>query len=311
MSEPLTSRVHPDFHPMLKFPAPDFQKPWLVAFLRAYARLNFAFTRAPRWVSVQKHTVAGSHQAVSITHFTNTQITGQRPVIIFYHGGGFVMPAFGFHKALLFEYMEGANCDAVFVDYGLSPEHKASDILPQCFSVLEWARKQAQINANKIAVVGDSAGGAIAASVAQMAFEQIGEGAVACQLLIYPVTDNSLSTESTKAFHDSPCWSGKASAQMWRAYDASSSPHAVPMLLNSVKGLAPAYIETAEVDPLHDEGVAFANKLKAAGVDVCLHDTHGTVHGFDSTLQSSITLNSIKKRSEFLRNHFGEGGVSA
>ena len=311
MSESLKLQVHPDFHPMLKFPAPDFEKRWLVGFLRAYARLNFALTRAPRWVSAKKHTVMSSHQTVSITHFTNTQITGQRPVIIFYHGGGFVMPAFGFHKALLFKYMKGANCDAIFVDYGLSPEHNASDILSQCFGVFEWARKQAQIDATKIALAGDSAGAAIAASVAQMAVEQFSEGAVVCQLLIYPVTDNSLSTDSTKAFHDSPCWSGKASAQMWQAYDANSSPHAVPMLLNSVKRLAPAYIETAEIDPLHDEGVAFAEKLKAAGVEVELQEIQGTVHGFDSTLQSSITLSSIKKRCEFLRNQLGKGEVSA
>ncbi len=305
MSESLTSRVHPDFHSMLKFPAPDFEKPWLVAFLRVYARLNFALTSVPRWTLAKKYTVTGSHRTVSITHFKNTQVTGLRPVIIFYHGGGFVMPAFGFHKALLFEYMKGANCDAIFVDYDLSPEYKACDMLSQCFGVFEWARHQAPFNTNKIAVAGDSAGGAIAASVAQMAFEQFGEAALACQLLIYPVTDNSLSTDSTKAYHDTPCWSGQSSKQMWQAYDADSSPHAVPMLLNSAKGLAPAYIETAEIDPLHDEGAAFTEKLKAAGVEAYLHETQGTVHGFDSTLQSSITLNSIKKRCEFLRNQLG------
>jgi acetyl esterase len=87
---------------------------------------------------------------------------------------------------------------------------------------------------------------------------------------------------------------------MWQAYDADSSPYSVPMQRDNLAGLPPAYIETAEIDPLHGEGVALAEKLNQAGVETILHETKGTVHGFDSTLGSSITIDSIKRRCEFL-----------
>jgi acetyl esterase/lipase len=103
MSDSFKDRVHPDFHPMLKFPAPDFDSPWQVKFLRIYARLNSYFTRTPYWISLKTISVTGKHTPVKITYFQNNQINGLRPVIIFYHGGSFVIPAVGLHKTLLFE----------------------------------------------------------------------------------------------------------------------------------------------------------------------------------------------------------------
>lgn len=91
---------------------------------------------------------------------------------------------------------------------------------------------------------------------------------------------------------------------MWEAYDASSNSYSVPIKRKNLQGIAPAYIETAEIDPLHDEGLAYADKLMAAGVKVKLNETKGTVHGFDSTLTSAITIEIIGQRCQFLKVNF-------
>jgi acetyl esterase/lipase len=134
-------------------------------------------------------------------------------------------------------------------------------------------------------VGGASAGGALAAAVAQMARDR-GGPALCYQLLVYPVVDDRLATGSSQ-FSDTPIFTRSAAESMWRAYlghdpGADTPPYAAPGRAIDLAGLPPAYVLTAELDPLRDEGIEYAAGLLQAGVSVELHQYAGTFHGFQS-----------------------------
>ena len=128
------------------------------------------------------------------------------------------------------------------------------------------------------------------------------------QLLVYPVTDRRMNYDSCRKFTDTPMWNAKLSVKMWQGYvqneNASDIAYASPMEADRFDGLPSAYVETAEFDCLHDEGIAYADALRAAGVDVMLNETCGTMHGFDIVEKAPTTRAAVKARIEFMKKHF-------
>ena len=163
------------------------------------------------------------------------------------------------------------------------------------------------LDKNRIAVGGDSAGGALAAAVCQMARDR-GTDMPCFQLLVYPVTDRRMDTESNRKFTDTPMWNSTLSAMMWQGYvqdeNLSNIAYASPMEANSFAGLPDAYVETAEFDCLRDEGIAYADALKAAGVEAILNETKGTMHGFDAAGGATVSKNAVARRIQYMKKMF-------
>ncbi|MGN0823790.1 MAG: alpha/beta hydrolase [Candidatus Coproplasma sp.] len=236
-------------------------------------------------------------------------LKGDACCLVYYHGGGFFFGAAGYHYDLARKYALDTCCKVVFVQYRLTPKYAHPTQSEDCYAALEWTFKNAQaleVDPTKIAVGGDSAGGALAAAVCQMARDR-GTEKPLFQLLVYPVTDRRMYTLSQKKFTDTPMWNGKLSKIMWQGYLQSGDcsgveniAYASPMEAESFISLPDAYVEVAEFDCLRDEGLAYANALKDSGVEVVINQTKGTMHGFDIKKKAPTTVQAVDKRIEYM-----------
>ncbi len=233
------------------------------------------------------------------------------PAVVYYHGGGFALTYASTHIAAIDYYANTVRCNVFLVDYRLMPW----DVFPKgfndCCDALVWAVKHAArlgVDAARVVVMGDSAGGGLSASVAQWAHDNKGP-ALAGQLLIYPVIDHTCSFDSAKNFPDTPLWNSVGNKKMWSVYlrdvDANNPPpYASAGTRQDLSGLPQAYVDNAEFDPLRDEGADYARRLKEAGVPTELHEPKGTIHGYDTVLDSPITQDTIARRVAFLKKVF-------
>jgi acetyl esterase len=215
-----------------------------------------------------------------------TSAEGNRPALVFYHGGGFVIGNIESHDPLCRSLANQSGCTVLSVDYRLAPEAKFPAAPEDCFAALRWAHQNAAalgIDSNRIAVGGDSAGGNLSAVVSQMA-RDAGGPPVAFQLLIYPATDMAAETESYE--RNGKGYFLEKDDSLWflghylRDEADKANVLASPMRAKDLSGLPPALIITAEYDPLLDDGVAYADRLREAGVPVTYSCYDGMVHGF-------------------------------
>jgi acetyl esterase len=208
------------------------------------------------------------------------------PALIYYHGGGFVIGDLDTHDGLCRMFANDAGCRVVAVHYRLAPENKYPAAVDDAFAALGWIVANASalgIDANRIAVGGDSAGGALAAVVAQLAKEK-GDPKLALQMLLFPVTQVGGETRSLKEFAAGYFLEKKTLDWFFEHYlpagADTSSTKISPLASTSLQGLPPAYVVLGGFDPLHDEGEQYAAKLRAAGVPVTLVDYSDMVHCF-------------------------------
>lgn len=213
---------------------------------------------------------------------------GPFPVLMFFHGGGWVVGDLDTHDPLCRALTNEARCVTVAVDYRLAPEHKFPAAADDCYAAAQWAaRNGAAIGGQpgRIAVSGDSAGGNLAAAVSLMARER-GDLQVGHQLLMYPALDASLQTKSMSDCAEGYLLTRADMVWFWGHYlrgDADrSNPYACPAAAKDLSGLPPAIVITAEFDPLRDEGEAYARRMEQVGVRVVCKRYDGMTHGFMS-----------------------------
>jgi acetyl esterase/lipase len=206
--------------------------------------------------------------------------------VIYCHAGAFVLGNLDTDHRQCVELARRGRCTVISVDYRLAPEHPYPAALDDAMAVLRWAAAAATelgIDASRLAVAGSSAGAGLAASMAQHAADGSAPSIV-FQLLHQPVLDDR-PTPSKNKFVTTPGFDGPAVELMWRHYLSGSAPDgAAPARRPELRGVASALITCSELDPLHDEALAYTNRLKAAGVATELHVFACTCHGFDSFL---------------------------
>ena len=212
---------------------------------------------------------------------------GPFPLMVFFHGSGFVLCSLDTHDGMCRNLCAGGNCVVVSVDYRLAPEAKFPSATEDCLVATKWAAEHApEFNADpaRIVVAGDSAGGNLAA-VTALRIRDEGGPALRGQLLLYPVTDYH--TPGTASYVENGDGYGLTRATMewfWKHYLADAAdavhPHASPLRAASVAGLPPAFVMTAEYDPLRDEAEVYGARLRDAGVPVEIVRVAGMNHGF-------------------------------
>ena len=201
---------------------------------------------------------------------------GRLPLAVFLHGGGWVVGSLDMYDGVCQFLANHVPCRVVSVGYRLAPEHPFPAALDDSWAVTQWAFGQA----GRVAVVGDSAGGNLAAVMALRARDA--GLPLAFQLLIYPVTDNNFDTASYSANATGMGLTQLAMRWYWDKYLAGSDgghPDASPLRAADLSGAAPALVIVCEYDPLRDEGVAYAERLKEAGVTASLSEYEGMIHG--------------------------------
>ncbi len=211
---------------------------------------------------------------------------GPFPVLIYFHGGGWVIGDIASSDGLCRMLTNAAGCIVVSVDYRLAPEHPFPAAVDDAYHSTLWAATNASSfggDPSRIAVCGDSAGGNLAAAVAQIARDR-GKPAIQFQLLIYPVIDAACDTPSYSENAEGYFLTRVAMQWFWNHYvqnDADRNhPYASPLRASSLADLPAALVITAEFDPLRDEGERYAECMRAAGTPVKLTRYNGMIHGF-------------------------------
>ncbi|MDE2967696.1 MAG: alpha/beta hydrolase [Chloroflexota bacterium] len=238
---------------------------------------------APEPARVENRTVPGPAGDIPVRVYASEG--DNLPVVMYYHGGGWVLGDIESHdgtcKQLLAELGQAV---VVSVDYRLAPEHKYPAAADDCYAAAAWvAENGAEIGADgsRLAVCGDSAGGNLSAVVSQMARDR-GGPAIAAQVLHVPVTDHNYDYPSYSENAEGYLLTRASMVWFWDHYlpsDASGKEaYASPLQAADLSGLPPALVQTAEYDPLRDEGEAYAAKLEAAGSEVTMHRYDGVVH---------------------------------
>ena len=237
-------------------------------------------------VRVDELSIPGPANPIGVRHYRPGG-TDVLPALVFFHGGGYVLGDLDTHDALCRLICRDAGIHVISVDYRLAPEHKAPAAVDDCHAAYRWVTERAGelgVAPGRIAVGGDSAGGALAAVVSQLARDD-GGPAPALQLLLYPVTDIRTPSRSRTLFaegfvlcqHDLD-WC--ADQYLDGSAIADTDPRVSPLRAASLAGLPPALVFTAGFDPLRDEGNRYAAAMAAAGVPVDLRQLGSLVHGF-------------------------------
>lgn len=227
------------------------------------------------------------------------------PAMLYMHGGGFLYSAVPYQFRYAREYALASSCKVFFVDYRLLPKNKYPIPLLDSLSAYQYIvdnKEKYHINEQKIVVGGDSAGGFLAASLIFKLRELTLPKPCGC-LLIYPVLDQRMQTESMQKYDDTPLWDAKANKKMWELL-IDDVPCISPSEEKNVDDFPITYLETSEYDCLRDEGIEFAKRLEENGVKVIKNNTIGTYHGYDALYKSKEAKLSILKRVEALKVFF-------
>jgi acetyl esterase len=200
--------------------------------------------------------------------------------LLYIHGGGFCLGSVTSENAGAATLAHSLQAVVVSVEYRLAPEHPYPAALEDCYSGLLYLAGLVDVDPERVAVHGASAGGGLAAATALLARDRSGP-ALCFQSLMIPVLDDRLETPSMRAFDATPLWSRPQAAKSWELYlnGQTANQYAAPGRATDLTGLPPAYVVTCELDPLRDEGLAYASRLLASGISVELHNFPGTFHG--------------------------------
>lgn len=278
-----------------------------------YPMINIGYRlrkcRSDKCISVRKVATPGYNGKKINTLIIEPKECGKDlPCIVFFHGGGFLMSASDAHYKLAKRYCKEINCKVIMPDYRLLPKYRYPVAIEDCYNTYLWVLENSEslgINKDRTIFIGDSAGGNIAVAVTVMLKDRnqpIPQG----NMLIYPVLDKRMITESMMKYTDTPIWDSKCNKRFWDMYlkgcDSFHTRYSSMSEIDHLDFFPKTYVEVAEFDCLHDEGIAFAKTLISEGVEAEYYSVHGTCHGFEAATRSSILNECMKRRIEWMKN---------
>ncbi len=239
---------------------------------------------APEVATVRDLAVDGPESPISVRAYAPDG--DDLPTLAYFHGGGWVRGDLDSHDGFCRRLADAADCLVVAADYRRAPEHPFPAALDDCYAVTDWLADHATAlggDPGRLGVAGDSAGANLAAAVALLARERGGPD-IDYQQLLYPVLDYAFDTGSYESYGDGYFLTTEAARYYWDQYLASDvdahNPLAAPLRASDCSDLPPATVLTAGFDPLRDEGEAYADRLRDAGVQVEYTEFEGQIHGF-------------------------------
>jgi acetyl esterase/lipase len=239
--------------------------------------------------------------SVRVHRAGNTMEPG--PALLWLHGGGFIMGTAAQEDRLCRRYARALGATVVAVDYRLSPEHPYPTALQDSYQALTWLAGLSTVDTSRIAVGGASGGGGLAAALALLARDRA-EIPLAGQLLVYPMLDDRTSATPPPDHPGYRMWNHASNKLGWSCYLGDADPRlAVPARASQLGGLPPAWIGVGTFDLFHDEDVAYAEKLAAAGVPCLLDVVPGAIHAFDLLQpKAAVSQQFFGNQCAFLRD---------
>ncbi|MGV0836768.1 alpha/beta hydrolase [Mycolicibacterium thermoresistibile] len=273
-----SSKFHVDFHPDLRRFARFIPKqavtPGTLPIMRAVTRLqprrapaDIEVLTLPSGVGIRLYRPPGD---------------GSGAALLWIHGGGYVIGTAAQDDALCRRYARELDLTVASVDYRLAPEHPYPTPLEDCYTALLWLARLPVVDPDQVVIGGGSAGGGLAAALALLARDR-GEVSPAAQLLVYPMLDDRTVDRADLDHPGLRLWNRSSNRFGWAAYLGDADPsEAVPARRDDLAGLPPAWIGVGTYDLFHDENLAYAERLRAAGVPCQVEVVPGAFHGFDA-----------------------------
>jgi acetyl esterase len=299
-------KINKDSSPFWELPQPKPQE--ILTGLQSQTAVDMS------GVTTMKRTIAQDGRTVNLYIMKPEHTSGTPGVLLFIHGGVWIVGNFQNHQRLLRDLVVGSGQVGVFVEYTPLPDAKFPTQLEECYGALKWVANHAQefgADGSRIAVAGNSVGGNMTAALTLMTKDRNGPN-VSYQVLLIPATDASVDTESYHTYGTGRFLARAFMKYGWDLYapDAKTrdNPYVSPLRARTeqLEGLPPALVITAENDPLRDEGEAYARKLKDAGVIVDAVRYNGTIHDFvllNALRQVPSTAGAIEQTIEGLRHY--------
>ena len=263
-------------------------------------------------LDVQTRMIPG-HQGgeIEVYIITPRDLPAPAPCLVNFHGGGFVFEGYNSHYQMAMAYAREGRCKVVYVRYRLAPKHPFPYPQEDCYAALCWVHAHAAelgIDPDRIAVGGDSAGGTLSVVSCLMARDRGAAVRPLFQLLVYPWLDGRNESDSYRKYTDTPMWNSTLSKKVGPIInpdpDVIPLAYRSPVEADSHADLPPAYIEVAEFDCLHDDGLLYARLLQDNGIPVEFHEVPGTMHGFDTVFNAPTSQAMLKKRTAYIRQMF-------
>ena len=293
--------VHPDLRRIARFAPRQLVGPRTLPLVRALTRLTQRRS-TPRDVEV---ITLGSGAGVRL--FRPAGVPEPAPALLWIHGGGYVLGSAQYDDGLCRRFSRTLGITVASVEYRLAPEHPYPAGLEDCYSALTWLAGLPAVDPGRVAIGGGSAGGGLAAALALLARDR-GELAPAFQLLVYPMVDDRSSAGAVDPNYR--LWSPRANEFGWSAYLGTADPQvAVPARHEDLSGLPPAWIGVGTNDLFHDEDLAYAERLRNAGVQCEVEVVPGAFHGFDLVAsKAQVSRRFFATQCDVLRAALGIAG---
>ncbi|MDZ7883333.1 MAG: alpha/beta hydrolase [Mycobacterium sp.] len=268
-----TAAFHRDLARFARFLPRKIVTPASLALLQRMTALTDR--RVPHGVEVLTLT-----SGVGVRLYRPTGVSSPGPALLWIHGGGYVIGSASQDDVLCRRFASTLGVTVASVEYRLAPQHPYPAGLQDCYAALTWLAGLPAVDAERVAIGGASAGGGLAAALALLARDR-GEVPLAAQLLVYPMLDD----RSVGPQFDAPghrLWTQESNRFGWSAYLGGADPDvAVPARRDDLSGLPPAWVGVGTLDLFHDEDLAYAQRLRAAGVPCDVEVVQGAFHGFD------------------------------